>query len=105
MNNTTIRTPAKDPGCLHAWQMIPRFIGLDIRMAKRKRQLRLGTSELIKLVPEAYRIPDSTIAQQATQLVREISDDMLLNHCYRTYFLAALLLTRMALHLTEKYFI
>ncbi|MDC1436314.1 HD domain-containing protein [Gammaproteobacteria bacterium] len=91
MNNSTISTPAKDPGCLHAWQMIPRFIGLDIRMAKRKRQLRLGTSELIKLVPEAYRIPDSKLSQQATALVREISDDMLLNHCYRTYLFGCII--------------
>ncbi len=91
MNNLNIRIPAKDPGCLHTWQMIPRFIGLDIRMAKRKRQLRNGISELIKLVPEAYRIPDSKLAQEATVLVREISGDMLLNHCYRTYLFGCIL--------------
>ena len=91
MNNTAIRTMAKDPGCLHACQMIPRFIGLDIRMAKRKLALKLGTRKLISLVPDAYRIPDSKLAQQATELVREISDDMLLNHCYRTYLFGCII--------------
>jgi len=71
--------------------MIPRFVGLDIRMAKRKLALKLGMSKLISLVPDAYRIPDSKIAQQATELVRELSDDMLLNHCYRTYFFGCIL--------------
>lgn len=91
MNDKTARIIAKDPGCLHAYQMIPRFIGLDIRMAKRKLALKLGISKLIDLVPEAYRIPDSALAQQATNLVREISDDMLLNHCYRTYLFGCIL--------------
>jgi hypothetical protein len=91
MNSTTSRTLAKDPGCLHALQMIPRFIGLDLRMAKRKLQLKLGLSKLIELVPEVYRIPDSKLAHEATALVREISDDMLLNHCYRTYLFGCIL--------------
>ncbi|MBN4053394.1 HD domain-containing protein [Haliea sp. AH-315-K21] len=91
MNSTNTKTLVKDPGCLHACQMIPRFIGLDMRMAKRKLQLKLGMSKLISLVPDAYRIPDSTLAQQATELVREISDDMLLNHCYRTYLFGCIL--------------
>ena len=90
MNKET-RTLAKDPGRLHACQMLPRFIGMDIRMAKLKLQRRLGLRKLIALVPEAYKIPDSNLARQATELVREISDDMLLNHCYRTYFFGCIL--------------
>ncbi len=88
-----INTPtlAQDPGCLHAWQMIPRFIGLDLRMAKRKMKLRLGMDKLVKLMPEATRIPDSSLARQATSLVREISGDMLLNHCYRTYLFGCII--------------
>ena len=80
-----------DPGRLHACTMLPRFIGMDIRMAKNKLRRRLGLHELIQLVPDAYKIPDSSIATKATELVRDLSDEYLLNHCYRTYAFGCIL--------------
>ncbi len=82
---------ASDPGQLHSCVMLPRFIGMDLRLAKEKFKRKIGLRELIKLVPDAYQIPDSTIAKQATELVREISSELLLNHCYRTYFFGCIL--------------
>ena len=84
-------TAINDPGRLHVCRMLPRFIGMDIRMASLRVKRRLGLRELIQLVPDAYRIPDSALAKQATELVREISDDLLLNHCYRTYLFGCIL--------------
>ncbi|MAM70278.1 MAG: phosphohydrolase [Gammaproteobacteria bacterium] len=85
------RNLSEDPGRQHVCKMLPRFIGLDLRMARMKLSRRLGLRELIPLVPEAYKLPDSEIAQKATRLVREISGDMLLNHCYRTYLFGCIL--------------
>lgn len=84
-------TLAEDPGRIHACFMLPRFIGMDIRMASMKLKKRLGLRELISLVPDAYQVPDSALVKQATELVREISDDLLLNHCYRTYLFGCIL--------------
>lgn len=81
----------RDPGRLHACRLVPRFISLDLRLAKARLQRRLGLRELFALLPDAYRIPDSTIASQATELVREISTDLVLNHCYRTYAFGCIL--------------
>jgi hypothetical protein len=76
---------ATDPGRLHVCTMLPRYIGFDLRQARDKIKRRLGMRELAALVPDAYRIPDSPIVKEATALVRELSDDMVLNHCHRTY--------------------
>ena len=91
--NTTVgcRQLSSDPGRLHACTMLPRFIGMDMRMARLKLQRKLGMRELIQLVPEAYRVPDSVIANEATELVRQLSDEYLLNHCYRTYAFGCIL--------------
>tara|TARA_R110000772_G_scaffold82075_8_gene174299 strand:+ start:779 stop:1558 length:780 start_codon:yes stop_codon:yes gene_type:complete len=85
------RIRAKDPGRIHACFMLPRFIGLDMHIASLKLKRRLGLRKLISLVPDAYRVPDSALAKQATALVREISGDLLLNHCYRTYLFGCIL--------------
>jgi hypothetical protein len=82
---------AADPGRLHACRLLPRFIGMDLRLAGSKWQRRLGLRELIELVPDACRVPDSSLVRQATELVRELSDDFLLNHCYRTYAFGCIL--------------
>ncbi len=55
-------------------------------------------------MPEAYRIPDSKLAQEATALVREISNDMLLNHCYRTYLFGCILAHQDGLNFTRELF-
>ncbi len=89
--NTHAKTLSQDPGRQHVCKMLPRFIGMDMRMARLKLSRRLGLRELIPLVPEAYKIPDSDIAVKATKLVRELSGDMLLNHCYRTYLFGCVL--------------
>ncbi len=89
--NDAGRQLSKDPGRLHACTMLPRFIGMDIRMAKLKLQRKLGMRELMQLVPDAHRVPDSAIATQATELVRQLSDEYLLNHCYRTYAFGCIL--------------
>ena len=90
-SHDTIRSLSVDPGRHHACTMLPRFIGMDIRMASARLKRRLGLKELIKLVPEAYKIPDSQIATKATELVRDLSDEYLLNHCYRTYAFGCIL--------------
>jgi hypothetical protein len=82
---------AQDPGRLHSCRLLPRFIGMDVRLAKLKLQRRLGLRELFSLVPEAYRVPDSALVREATELVRELSDDFLLNHCFRTYAFGCIL--------------
>lgn len=101
---TLSKTLSQDPGRQHACKMLPRFIGMDIRMARLKLSRRLGLRELIPLVPEAYKIPDSEIAIKATQLVREISGDMLLNHCYRTYLFGCVLAHQDGLKFDQEVF-
>lgn len=98
------RTLATDPGRLHACTMLPRFIGMDLRLAKAKLQRRLGLRELNALLPDAYAIPDSAIATQATELVRELSDEYLLNHCYRTYAFGCILAQRDGLKFDREVF-
>lgn len=87
----SVKTLAKDPGCTGACRLIPRFISAELRATKARWQQRLGLKQLSSLVPDAYRIPDSSLAQQATELVRELSDEFLLNHCYRTYAFGCIL--------------
>lgn len=85
---------AQDPGRLHVCTMLPRFIGADLRQLLHKVKRKLGLLELIELIPNAHRIPDSPIAKQATEVVRELSSDMLLNHCYRSYAFGCILAHR-----------
>ncbi len=76
---------ADDPGRTHVCILLPRFIGMDLRLAKRRLWRRLGITQLEALLPDSCRIPDSALAKQATELVRELSDDVVLNHCLRSY--------------------
>jgi HD superfamily phosphodiesterase len=48
------------------------------------------------------RIPDSKLAQDAENLVREHEDDMLFNHSVRTYLFAALAGQRLKLKYDEE---
>lgn len=84
-------TLSNDPGRLHVCTMLPRYIGFDLRQARDRVKRRLGLRELVALLPDSYRIPDTPLAKEATALVRELSDDMLLNHCHRTYAFGCIL--------------
>ena len=86
-----------------AWAELTRG---NLRRSDRRKQilsalgikLSLMAKSLLRLHPKIHHvdldtiiIPDSAIAQNATDLCQEVSSDMLANHCLRTYFWGALL--------------
>lgn len=48
------------------------------------------TSTLVRSLPSAIRIPDSALAQELTEFVRDTETDLLFNHSSRVYCFAAL---------------
>jgi len=64
---------------------------MDLRLAKGRVLRRIGIRQLADILPNAYRIPDSSIAKEATTLVRQLSDKYLVNHCLRTYMFGCIL--------------
>lgn len=95
---------ATDPGKLPTHVMLRRFIAMDARMAARRAAIALGLIRLRNILPDAWAVPDTTLARRALEHITLLNSPVVLNHALRTYAFGAVLGDRSALKFDKELF-
>ena len=80
--------------CPHTVPLIVQLLGLELRRAGRRLRRRHGWLRPPRLPADHFAMPDSALAREATELVRELSPPYLTHHCHRTWAFGVALATQ-----------